>query len=246
MRKLKYVIAAFATAGLIGCEDSQPPPPKTMPTQSVSVKVEPSKPVVVETPKPVEKPIVEEKIETPVEEASTKEILDKARKAIESKQLDRALTLAQLACVKSPNRSAAWNTLGRVQMQKGDRKSAIESFEKAVELNPKSSFAQNNLGLALIYDKRYDEAVDALEEAVELEPVESYMWNNLGMAYEHLDRLDEARDAYGKAANMDHMGASENLARLEGVKSVFRTAKADPTTVKPVDEVPTTDGTSHE
>jgi Flp pilus assembly protein TadD len=241
MRKLKYVIAAFAVAGMIGCEDEQPPAPRTVPTSSVKiadpiVKVEPPKPVEkIETPKP--EPIKEE--ETPVEEASVKEILDKARKAIESKQIDRAMTLAQLACVKAPNRSAAWNTLGRVQLSKGDKKGAIESFEKAVELNPKSSFAQNNLGLALIYDKQYDDAVDALEEATELEPVESYMWNNLGMAYEHLDRLDEARDAYRKAANMDHMGASENLARLEGVKSVFRTAKAE---LKPVDEVPTSDG----
>ena len=126
-----------------------------------------------------------------------------------------------------------------MQLTRGMRKDAITSFEKAVELNPKSSFAQNNLGLAYIYDGRYDDAVDALEEATELEPVESYMFNNLGMAYEHLDRLDDARDAYHKSAELKNERARENLARLEGVKSVFRTAKADPG--KTTDDVSTDD-----
>src|SRR5581483_1174566 len=101
----------FAVAGLIGCEEEQPPSPKTVPTSSVKiaepvVRVEPPKPV--EAPKPVETAKVEPPVEeeTPIEEASTNEILDKARKAIESKQLDRAMTLAQLACVKAPNRSS--------------------------------------------------------------------------------------------------------------------------------------------
>jgi Flp pilus assembly protein TadD len=253
MRKLKYVIAAFAVAGMVGCEEEQPPAPRTVSTQSVKigepvVRGEPPRPV--EPKRPVEAAQVEptDEEETPIEEASTREILQKARKAIEGKKLDRAMTLAQLACVKAPKRSAPWNTLGRVQLHKGDRKGAIESFEKAVELNPKSSYAQNNLGLALIYDKRYDEAIDALKEATELETPRaevSYMWNNLGMAYEHLDRLEEARDAYRKAANLDHEGASANLARLEGVKSVFRTAKADvKPELKPVDEVPKSDGST--
>jgi Flp pilus assembly protein TadD len=54
------------------------------------------------------------------------------------------------------------------------------------------------------------------------------MYNNLGMAYEHLDRLDEAREAYQKAAELKSKPATENLARLQGVKSI-RTAKADTT-----------------
>ena len=53
------------------------------------------------------------------------------------------------------------------------------------------------------------------------------MWNNLGMAYEQLDRLDDARVAYGNAVEMESDLARESLARLEGVKSVIRTAKVD-------------------
>jgi Flp pilus assembly protein TadD len=109
----------------------------------------------------------------------------------------------------------------------GKRRSAIESFESAVELNPRNSYARNNLGLALIYDKQFEAAVDSLEQAVELEPVEGYMWNNLGMAYEQLDRLEDARGAYNKAVEMESDRARESLARLKGVESVIRTAHVD-------------------
>ena len=47
------------------------------------------------------------------------------------------------------------------------------------------------------------------------------------MAYEQLDRLDDARVAYGNAVEMESDLAKESLARLEGVKSVIRTAKVD-------------------
>jgi Flp pilus assembly protein TadD len=150
-----------------------------------------------------------------------------ARQRLSAGDTDGALKLAKVAVLHMPKRSSAWNLLGRVQLQMGQRKQAIGSFEKAVELNPRSSFAQNNLGLALIYDKHFEQAVDALEQAVELEPVEGYMWNNLGMAYEQLDRLEEARDAYGKAVEMESDHARDSLARLKGVESVVRTARAE-------------------
>jgi Flp pilus assembly protein TadD len=242
MRNFKFIVRAFLGAAALttlvaACEESDPPQKiATVSTQAPA----PAKPEVrVEPPAP--KPVVEvaTKTETPKiaetsddDDGNVGELLGKARDAIDSGELNRALRLARLAAKKGPTRSAAFNTLGRVQLKRGERRDAIASFEKAVELNPSSSFAQNNLGLALIYDGKYEEAIDALEEATQLEPVEPYMWNNLGMAYEHLDRLEEARDAYKQAvaAAADDAGgavAKQNLVRLAGVKSVMRTAKAD-------------------
>lgn len=248
MRNLKMMLKAFvgvaAVAGMIGCEEIDQPKPQPKPVVSMPVtqpKVEPVKPV-----EPVTQPVA--KVEPPpsvvdqvADEDGMKpsELIEGARQALSSGESDRALRMATLATKKAPKRSAAWNTLGRVQLQRGVRKDAITSFEKAVELNPSSSYAQNNLGLALIYDGKYEDAIDALEEATQLEPVEGYMWNNLGMAYEHQDRLAEARDAYQKAAELKNDRAGENLARLEGVKSI-RTAKAE-TRGEPMPE-PTPDG----
>jgi Flp pilus assembly protein TadD len=267
MRNFKPVIRAFLGAAAIStlvaaCEEEQPP--KQIATVATPAPA-PSKPEVrVETPAPKPAVATAKKIEPPkTDEASASddgtvdELLGKARDAIDKGELSRALKLARLATKKAPNKSAAFNTLGRAQLKAGARKDAIASFEKAVELNPSSSFAENNLGLALIYDGKYEEAVDALEEATQLEPVAPYMWNNLGMAYEHLDRLDDARDAYKQAvaAASDETGgavAKENLVRLAGVKTVkpIKTAKIDSvkSDVTPVDEVPVgehTDGGTH-
>ena len=60
------------------------------------------------------------------------------------------------------------------------------------------------------------------------------------MAYEQLDRLDDARQAYGNAVEMDSTLAKESLTRLEGVKSVMKTAKVDTTDSKDGTIAPTT------
>jgi len=228
--KFLMTLTTVATATTFAACEDVPRPQPTKPSTIVSP--EPRKPMAepapVPTPTPVTIPETVKKPEPIVETDKALKGLDGARRVLaDGGDLDKALELAKDAVANSPKRSAAWNTLGRVQLQMGKRKEAIGSFQKAVELNPRNSYAQNNLGLALIYDKRYGDAVEALEEAVELEPVEGYMWNNLGMAYEQLDRLEEARDAYGKAVEMENDRAKGSLARLKGVKSVIRTAKVE-------------------
>jgi tetratricopeptide (TPR) repeat protein len=239
--RIQRLFAAAALAGAFAaCEDLSTKPRKTTPPVSVEAPkpVPPPEPVLptVVTPTPsteaqIAKEIVKENgvDDDVIEDAKPADAIAAARKRLESGDLEGAFKFAKVGVTKSPKRSAAWNTLGRVHLQMGKRKDAITSFEKAVELNPRNSFAQNNLGLSLIYEKRYEEAIDALELAVDLDPVEGYMWNNLGMAYEHLDRLSEARDAYTKAAELENDRARESLARLDGVKTIMRTAKVDTT-----------------
>jgi Flp pilus assembly protein TadD len=240
MRNWKFIIRGFAIASAIttlaACEDSQPArrpstvsAPITMPAPEVKAEPKPEPIVVKAEPKPDPKPVTAPTAvndNTDEDDATPGDAVKSAREALDAGEIDRGMKLAKLAVKQQPKRSAAWNTLGRAQLKKGERKNAIESFGKAVELNPSSSYAQNNLGLALIYDGKYEEAIASLEEATQLEPVEGYMWNNLGMAYEHMDRLSEARDAYRQAFELDADHAKENLARLEGVKSI-RTAKID-------------------
>jgi Flp pilus assembly protein TadD len=249
MRNLHFILRAFAGAvaitTLVACEEETPPVhTATPPTTSAPARPEPR----AEAPRPLPPPtpiVVAPSAPSKVaqadvdsEDGQPDDLVAAARAALGKGELDRALKLARLATRRGPQRSSAWNTLGRVQLKRGARKEAIASFQAAVERNPSSSYAQNNLGLALIYDGQYDEAVDALEEATQLEPVEGYMWNNLGMAYEHLDRLEEARDAYQTAMQHDVTRARENFARLQGVKSV-RTAQADlPEVATPAVDIP--------
>jgi tetratricopeptide (TPR) repeat protein len=242
MLQVCATVACFTT--VVACEEADPPrPPDRSPP---AARANPSPPEVgpaVATPEvgPAVAPsrvgskgptrqaslVVKDEVATDDDSRRPGDLVGAARAAMTGGQLDRALALAERAVAQAPARAAGWNTLGRVQLAKGRRKAAISSFQQAVELNPQSSYAQNNLGLALLYERRYEEAVDALEEATGLEPAESYMFNNLGMAYEHLDLLDEARQAYRKAVELNNDRATGNLARLEGVKTVFRTARAE-------------------
>jgi tetratricopeptide (TPR) repeat protein len=242
--KIRFSLAAALAATLGACDDVAPPKPHA------SIVAEPPRPEALPSPPPVttemvkttppvtatkpepsdgKKPTAEDDSERDRDDVKARDPIGAARKLLEAGKLDGALRFANLGVRRTPSRSVAWNVLGRVQLQMGKREEAIASFGKAVELNPRSSYAQNNLGLALLYAKRFGDAVDALEQAVELEPVEAYMWNNLGMAYEQLNRLEEARDAYDKAASMESERARDSLARLEGVKTVFRTARVETT-----------------
>jgi Tfp pilus assembly protein PilF len=230
---IRICLALTATT-LLACEDVSPPAPKVAPSTVVAppaaeVKTPPVTPPPV-TPPPIAATAVPkpEPVAVETEAAKPEGALAGARRLLEAGEPGKALALATLATERTPERSAAWNVLGRVQLRMGKRKDAISSFEKAIDLNPRNSYARNNLGLTLIYEKRFEDAARALEEAVELEPVTAYMWNNLGMAYEQLDRLEEARDAYGKAAAMESDHAKESLARLKGVESVVRTARVEP------------------
>ncbi len=240
-RITRLSMALTLAAGLAACNDLPQEPHKGAPP----IAAEPprpseSPPVATTTPTPTPTPATDDQPKlhptTAVkddddgddQEIEPSQALAGARKLLDDGNGEGALRMAKVAVLRTPKRSNAWNVLGRTQLVLGKRKDAIASFEKAVELNPQSSYARNNLGLALIYARRFEEAVDSLEQAVELEPVEGYMWNNLGMAYEQLDRLDDARDAYDKAVAMNSDRAGASLSRLEGVKSVIRTAKVDP------------------
>jgi Tfp pilus assembly protein PilF len=231
----KLVAATALVASLVGCNDIERTPvhqaPIATPTPT-PIPTPPPQPETILPPKPevatVTKPEPPKPEPFVISDEDKKDPIKGAQRALDGGDRQAAMKLAQLAVRRTPKRSGAWNVLGRIQLQMGQKTDAIASFEKAVELNPQNSYAHNNLGLTLIYDKQFEEAVDELEQAVELEPVEAYMWNNLGMAYEHLDRLEEARNAYTQAIEMESGRARDSLARLKGVESVVRTAKVEP------------------
>jgi len=240
LRIVKLSMVLTLAAGLAACNDlpqenhkaatpiaAAPPPPSELPPPPPVATTPTPAPATDDQPKPQPTAAQDQDDDDDDQMIEPSEALAGARKLLAAGNSEGALRMAKVAVLRSPKRSSAWNVLGRAQLVLGKRKDAIASFEKAVDLNSRSSYARNNLGLALIYDKRYEEAVDSLEQAVELEPVEGYMWNNLGMAYEQLDRLDDARDAYDKAVAMNSDRAGASLSRLEGVKSVIRTAKVD-------------------
>lgn len=226
MRPLHLVLRGLTCSVALSITACSAPPPvekltpvaTTRTVPAVSTRAQPEG-ATIETAPPA---AVAEQVEP-----SPSQLVKDARAALAEGDPERALSLARTAVFEAPGRSAAWNTLGRAQLRLGQRRAALDSFEQAVECNPSSAWAQNNYGLALVYDGRYEEAIAALEEATDLQPEVGLMWNNLGMAYEHVDRIEEARFAYRHAMSLDHAGAAQNFVRIEGVRSLKRTARAD-------------------
>jgi len=133
--------------------------------------------------------------------APTKEILAEADKAIaaigtegdraelynsvamelaeRSEELDRANDLAQKAVAAVPAddpdaaemASAVTDTLGWVQLKRGESDLAVASFAKAVKLSPDSGEILYHYGMALEKAGKTDEAVDAYVRAVSVFPV---------------------------------------------------------------------------
>jgi tetratricopeptide (TPR) repeat protein len=103
------------------------------------------------------------------------------------------------ALFQSPNISSQ----GDAFYADGKYESAIERYNKAIELNPNSEVAYTNKGSALRMLGRYPEAIAALEKAVALNPQYVLAYNERGAVYSDEEKYDQAIANYDKAIELD-------------------------------------------
>jgi Flp pilus assembly protein TadD len=77
--------------------------------------------------------------------------------------------------------------------QKGLWTTAVNHWEKAVELEPTYAAAWNNLAVGYEQLGRFDDALKAYQKAVDLEPNNNYIRNNFDLFREIYDRQNRAR-----------------------------------------------------
>jgi Flp pilus assembly protein TadD len=87
-----------------------------------------------------------------------------ARKALAKGQVSKAVALAEAAVAKSPRDAALRTTLARAYLQAGRFKSAVTTFDDAMELGDNSPRTALALTLALIADDQPSEALAILED----------------------------------------------------------------------------------
>jgi len=80
---------------------------------------------------------------------------------------------------------------------------AIQAFDKAIELDPQYADAWSNKGVVLIAQGKFNEAVKAYDKAIELDPKSANSWTGKGNALEAQAKYDEALEAYEKAIEID-------------------------------------------
>lgn len=100
---------------------------------------------------------------------------------------------------------------------------AIESCNRATELDENYIDAYYHLGLAYNNKRSYDAAIQNFSKAVRLNPKHAESWNSMGLAYEAKNELDSSIDSYKKAVDIDpnYSLAYFNMANAYKLKKEF-------------------------
>ena len=114
--------------------------------------------------------------------------------------------------------------IGTSHQRENNSNEAIETYNKAIEINPQFAEAWNNKGTALGNLGRFEEALIAYDKAIEINPQFAEAWNSKGAALGNLGRFEEALIAFDKAIEINpqfvgawiNKGAAlRNLGRFE-------------------------------
>lgn len=96
-----------------------------------------------------------------------------------------------------------FNNLGNSYSDVGDMESALQAFERAVEINPTLSESRANLGNVYLKKGQIRQAISEYLEALRINPVDPKTHNNLGNAYTQRGSFGYAISEYQRAIELD-------------------------------------------
>lgn len=105
-----------------------------------------------------------------------------------------------------PKNAYEWNELGNIYLKIGSNDKAIDSFNKAIELDPYFGWAYSNLALAYNHSKKFKESIPLYRKSIELldtDKGKAISYNRLGDVYRHMNDQDNAMKAYQMASDLD-------------------------------------------
>ena len=117
------------------------------------------------------------------------------------------ILLVLLLLPRNPSRLAdpfaRLSTVGRQQLEVGNNKGALESFQKALALNPGHADARFNVALSLVLDGQDERALQEAHAVLERDRNSAAAWYVAGLAALHLGRFEHAVQALTQAKNLD-------------------------------------------
>jgi tetratricopeptide (TPR) repeat protein len=121
----------------------------------------------------------------------------------DEKSVETIVSWCEQLTQRFPDNYYAFLILGSAYRAKDDVNKAMESYQKAVEINP--NFADAYLGLAAVYflDEKVDEAIKYFKKAIEINPKHVAAYYNLGTMHEYIGQIDEAIASFEKIVEID-------------------------------------------
>ena len=115
-----------------------------------------------------------------------------------------------------------WNELGNIYISIGAHHQAVDSYQKAIELDPGFGWPYSNLALTFSHQGRYAEAIPLYMKSIELlggDKERAISWNRLGNAYRNMNHYENAVTAYQTAIDLDPNSAAskDSLSWLHAV-----------------------------
>ena len=136
------------------------------------------------------------KIEANNAEAYANRALIKLR----AKDLEGAITDAEMAIMLKPHMTQIWHLLGSLYYQHGNLSDAIKAMSRAHKDEPENTAFMIQLAELLRQDDKPSEAIVILEKATEFAPKHAGVWINLGLVFQE-ERISDAKESLRKGTS---------------------------------------------
>jgi Tfp pilus assembly protein PilF len=117
---------------------------------------------------------------------------------------------------KDPNNRQAWVALGNEYFDSDQPMDAVESYQKALDLNAKDANVLTDQGVMFRRLGWFDRAIDNFTRAYQADPTHATSLYNLGVVYRYdLQDFAKAQDAWTKFLTVNPSGPGSDRVRQE-------------------------------
>jgi len=117
---------------------------------------------------------------------------------------------------KDPNNRQAWVALGNEYFDADQPMDAVESYQKALDLNAKDANVLTDQGVMFRRLGWFDRAIDNFTRAYQADPTHATSLYNLGVVYRYdLQDFAKAQDAWTKFLTVNPSGPGSDRVRQE-------------------------------
>jgi len=153
--------------------------------------------------------------------------LQKARKAIEKRDWQRAGALLRNAIGIYPRYDAAYAMLGEMELLTGDGAGGRRDLETAIRLNPNNAEACRKLAEILVAESKYAEAEPLLQASLRQHPADAWALSYAALGELVQGKLQEAVATAQKVHTLPHREyASAHLIAARALEGLHRLSEA--------------------